>query len=91
MLVMLPVEANLYLFLKVTPDGCLVTQILKQFIIEGKELGISNLLANISSLNEGSINFHKKHGFRECGRFKNIGRKFEKDFDVIWMQLYLNE
>lgn len=69
----------------------LASEILNLFIREGKKKGITNFLANISSLNEGSINFHKKHGFTECGRFRNIGRKFEKDFDVVWMQLKINE
>ena len=69
----------------------LATKILNLFISIGKKQGIMNLLANISSLNEGSINFHKKNGFVECGRFKNIGHKFNKDFDVVWMQLNINE
>ncbi|WP_271406826.1 GNAT family N-acetyltransferase [Tenacibaculum soleae] len=48
-------------------------------------LGINNILVNISSENLGSINFHKKKGFMECGRFKNIGMKFGKHFDMVWM------
>jgi len=49
-------------------------------------MGIRMLLANISSLNEVSIGFHRARGFEECGRFKNIGRKFGRKFDVVWMQ-----
>jgi phosphinothricin acetyltransferase len=59
------------------------------FITESKKHGIDNLVASISSLNEGSLNFHHKCGFEECGRFKNIGRKFDRDFDVVWMQKQL--
>ena len=65
----------------------LASMILERFITQAKEMGISVILANISSLNDGSIKFHRKHGFVECGRFRNIGRKFNKDFDVVWMQL----
>ncbi len=36
---------------------------------EGKRLGVTNFLAHISSANHGSIRFHEKHGFAECGRF----------------------
>ena len=68
----------------------LASEILYNFIDECRKREITNLLASISSLNEGSINFHKKHGFTECGRFKNIGRKFDKNFDVVWMQLNIN-
>lgn len=53
---------------------------------EGKSLGIELILASISSLNEQSINFHKRNGFIECGRFVNIGKKNGKSFDVVWME-----
>lgn len=54
-----------------------------------KQLGIDNLLASIASLNEPSIHFHEKHGFRQCGRLTRVGSKFGKDIDVVWMQLVL--
>lgn len=53
---------------------------------KGKNMKIENILAPISSLNPGSINFHKKNGFLECGRFSEIGFKKGKAFDVVWMQ-----
>jgi len=57
--------------------------------IDARAAGVETLLANISSLNEVSLNFHLKHGFKECGRFQRIGKKFDRDFDVIWMQKFL--
>ncbi|MFX0002085.1 MAG: GNAT family N-acetyltransferase [Candidatus Hodarchaeota archaeon] len=62
------------------------TLLLNKLIKDAKEHGISILLVNLSSLNQSSLNFHKKHGFVECGRFKNIGKKFNHNFDIIWMQ-----
>ena len=53
---------------------------------EGKKRGISCILASISSLNEGSIRFHGDHGFTECGRFRNVGKKRGVYFDTVWMQ-----
>jgi len=53
---------------------------------KGKQKGIKNILANISSLNPISLAFHQKNGFVECGRFKRIGIKNGTVFDVIWMQ-----
>jgi phosphinothricin acetyltransferase len=61
--------------------------ILKQFSLAAKEQGIDTLLANISSRNGGSLRFHRKNGFEQCGRFRRVGKKFGKDFDVVWMQL----
>ncbi|MEW5735656.1 MAG: N-acetyltransferase family protein [Thermodesulfobacteriota bacterium] len=55
----------------------------------GREMGVRNLLAGISSRNPGSIRFHEKNGFSECGRVKNAGRKHGLDFDVVWMQKVL--
>ena len=60
--------------------------LLDYLIEEGKRKGITHILANISSLNIESITFHKKNGFFECGRFKNICKKNQRYFDVIWMQ-----
>ena len=51
-----------------------------------REKEITNILASISSLNPGSIRFHRKNGFMECGRFKNIGKKNGRVFDTVWMQ-----
>jgi len=51
-----------------------------------RELGIAHLLADISSENSGSIEFHSKNGFSQCGCFKDIGKKFGKTFSVVWME-----
>jgi phosphinothricin acetyltransferase len=61
-------------------------RLLEQLTEHARRQGLHTLLANISSRNEPSIRFHAKHGFLECGRFKGIGEKFGKRFDVIWMQ-----
>lgn len=50
------------------------------------EMGIKHLLADISSENRESIEFHKRNGFSQCGEFNNIGKKFGKSFSVIWME-----
>jgi phosphinothricin acetyltransferase len=62
------------------------SKILEMLIAAGKEKGITNLVAHISSKNAQSLAFHRKHGFRECGRLKNVGIKFDQSFDVIWVQ-----
>jgi len=48
--------------------------------------GIRTILAAISSLNETSLAFHRKHGFVEVGRFRNVCIKRGTPFDVVWMQ-----
>ncbi len=53
---------------------------------EAKKLGVKNLLANISSVNEASLAFHYKNGFKKCGEFESIITKHGKTFDIIWVQ-----
>jgi L-amino acid N-acyltransferase YncA len=57
---------------------------------EGKKMGVRKLLANISSENVNSLSFHRKYGFKECGRLTEVGEKFGKKFDIIWMEKKLN-
>lgn len=64
-------------------------KLLRHLEEEGLKQGIKNILANISSLNPGSIVFHKKNGFVECGRFRRVGRKKGQVFDTVWMQKML--
>ena len=65
------------------------TSMLQHLIEEGKKRNITSVLANISSLNARSIAFHRKHGFKECGRFQGICKKKGQVFDVVWMQRML--
>ena len=62
------------------------SDLFNHIIEEGKKIGITNYLAHISSKNVQSLNFHKKHGFEEAGKFSNVGTKFGNYFDVIWVQ-----
>lgn len=61
-------------------------QILNYLIAKGLKINITILLAQICSMNEPSLKFHRKHGFQECGRFLGIGKKKQVPFDVVWME-----
>ena len=62
------------------------SQMLAYLETGAKKRKISVILATISSKNTGSIRFHQKNGFVECGRFRNVGEKKNVLFDTIWMQ-----
>ncbi len=62
------------------------SRMLSRFIEKARQLGIDNLLAEVSSLNEQSLRFHEAAGFERCGAFRAVGRKFGRDFDVVWFQ-----
>lgn len=55
-------------------------------IRQAKELGLHAIVAGIDSEQTASIALHAKHGFKEVGRFPEIGRKFDRWLDAIFMQ-----
>jgi phosphinothricin acetyltransferase len=81
-------EVSYFLSPDCTSKG-LGSLMLNHFIKQAREKKIETLLASISSLNEASLAFHKKHGFAECGLLKKIGRKNGVDFDVVYMQKFI--
>lgn len=64
-------------------------EILDHLIEGARARGITTLLASISSLNDGSIRFHARNGFVECGRLAGIGCKNGKTFAVVYYQRML--
>jgi L-amino acid N-acyltransferase YncA len=62
------------------------SSLLEKLTQDARAQGIETLLACISSLNEHSLAFHRKHGFIQVARFSRVGRKFGLDFDLVWMQ-----
>ncbi len=82
--------AEITYFLKPGYTGMGIGKLLLEYLLEkGKHQGINAVLANISSLNEGSIRFHLNNGFSECGRFREVGRKNGRTFDVLYFQKLL--
>ena len=80
-------SAQLTYFIRAEYTGMgLGSRLLDLLLSQGREMGVDNFLAHISSLNEGSIRFHRRHGFTECGRFRRVGTKNGRDFDMVWMQ-----
>lgn len=67
------------------------SKMLGKLCTEAREKKMKSLLSNVSSKNEVSLNFHLKHGFIECGRFREAGTKFGKYFDIIWLQRFLEQ
>lgn len=67
------------------------TKFLDALCQDAKKKNMKSLLVNVSSKNQASLNFHLKHGFVECGRFKDAGTKFGKYFDIVWFQKFLDK
>lgn len=46
--------------------------------------------AGITVPNQGSIALHQKFGFEQVGIFREVGRKFDRYWDVAWYEKKLN-
>jgi L-amino acid N-acyltransferase YncA len=77
-------EGSYFLAPQHTGHG-LGSETLRRLVAEARRLGLRKLVANISSANPACIAFHRRHGFEEYGRLKDIGRKHGTTFSVVWM------
>jgi phosphinothricin acetyltransferase len=66
------------------------SQLMGSIIEAAKAQNFHTLIAGIDADNKGSINFHKKFGFEEVAHFHEVGFKFDRWLDLIFMQLFLN-
>ncbi|MDW7694061.1 GNAT family N-acetyltransferase [Flammeovirgaceae bacterium SG7u.111] len=82
------VEHSIYVDDKARGLG--IGQMMMQKLIDlARENGYHTMVAGIDSSNEGSLEFHKKFGFEEVGRIKEVGYKFDQWLDLVFMQLLL--
>jgi phosphinothricin acetyltransferase len=49
--------------------------------------GYHSIIAGIALPNDASIRLHEKFGFEKIGHFREVGRKFDRWFDVGFWQL----
>jgi phosphinothricin acetyltransferase len=63
--------------------------ILGDLIARGRAIGHRTIIAAVDAGEEASIAIHAKHGFRVAGRLMEVGYKFERWLDVVYMQLQL--
>ena len=78
----------------VTPEyhrqgiGCMLYTRLLELL---RQQGICTAYAGITLPNDKSVGLHKKLGFKEVGIFHNVGYKFDKWLDVLWMEMPLRD
>ncbi|PZU95469.1 MAG: GNAT family N-acetyltransferase [Chelatococcus sp.] len=52
-------------------------------------LGKHVMVAGIDAANHGSLRMHERLGFVEVGRFREVGRKFDRWLDLVFLQRFL--
>jgi phosphinothricin acetyltransferase len=63
--------------------------ILVDLIDRARALGLHAIVAGIDAEQAASVAIHAKHGFQHVARFPEIGRKFGRWLDVVFMELIL--
>ncbi|HEY2029785.1 MAG TPA: GNAT family N-acetyltransferase [Myxococcales bacterium] len=63
--------------------------LLPQLLERARALDKHVLLAGIDGENEASIAFHRRFGFTDAGRLREVGRKFGRWIDLVFLQLAL--
>lgn len=64
-------------------------QLLTALIKRAKVDNYHTMIAGIDADNKFSIEFHKKYGFVEVGYLKEVGYKFDRWLDLVFMQKML--
>lgn len=63
--------------------------LLAPLIEAARRRGLHAILAVIDAENEASVRLHASFGFQKVGLFKQVGFKFDRWLDVIYMELIL--
>ena len=91
--------AEVSIYVDIDARKCGVGRILYEALEKAlKEQGILNLYACIAYtdnedeyLNNNSAQFHAHLGYTEIGRFHKCGYKFNRWYDMIWMEKFIGE
>ncbi|WP_083656620.1 GNAT family N-acetyltransferase [Mongoliimonas terrestris] len=64
-------------------------RLLGALVTEAQERGVHVLVAGIEAENLLSLKLHVRHAFYECARMKEVGNKFNRWLDLVFMQRLL--
>lgn len=64
-------------------------KLLSALITAAQQREVHTMIAGIDADNTVSLHLHRQLGFRETGHFKEVGYKFGKWLDLVFMQLVL--
>ncbi len=65
--------------------------LLPPLIARAREMGLHAMIAGIDAANAPSLRLHARLGFEQVAHFKEVGFKFDRWLDLIFMELLLGE
>ena len=63
--------------------------VLEDLVARARELGHHTIIAGISADQKASVELHRAHGFEVVAHLKEVGFKFNRWLDVVYMQRML--
>jgi phosphinothricin acetyltransferase len=79
------VETTIYCDYQVTGRGFGATMYRALFEMIANE-DVNRIVAGITLPNDASVRLHRSFGFTDVGIFTEVGRKFDRYWDVVWME-----
>lgn len=65
--------------------------LMERLIAEARAQNLHVMLGSVDADNAGSIAFHERLGFRQVAHFHQVGRKFGRWLDMVFMELLLED
>jgi L-amino acid N-acyltransferase len=66
------------------------SRLLTELIAAARRIGLRSILANISADQTPSIRLHEQFGLQKVAHLRQVGQKFNRRFDAVYMQLLLS-
>jgi phosphinothricin acetyltransferase len=86
----LTVEHSVYLAPAARGQG-LGTRLLSELVTAATDRGIHVMIGGLSADNETSLRLHQRLGFVETARMPEVGKKFGRWLDLVFVQRFLDE
>ena len=81
-------EDSIYLDPASTGKG-IGSKLLEQVIAAARAFGFEQMIAVVGGGEPASVGLHRAFGFEERGRMRDVGTKFGRKFDTVYLQLKL--
>jgi phosphinothricin acetyltransferase len=63
--------------------------LVRNLILRAQEMGKHVMIGGVDGENKHSLHFHQKLGFEQVAHFRQIGYKFDRFLDLIFVQYWL--
>jgi phosphinothricin acetyltransferase len=61
--------------------------LLEALLVEARKLEVHTVIAGVEATNTVSLRLHARHGFTEVARFREVGYKFGRWLDLVFLQV----